>query len=529
MTAGTSERAVLTEAGPADEGLPAAAPRPPMTAAPHPPVTAGSRPPAARWLSGAALLVGLLQSVTGVVWWVLDLTAVPAYGDTREYLELAGSLQVDSYRTLAYPTLVRTALEVGERTGVPYQVPLYLGQTALLVLAVWYVVRTVAPSASRAKVLLATTLVATSPLPLHYAASVLSDSTASSLFVVALAGTARLAFRADRSVRTVAVTGAATVGAGLVRSEKGMVLVAFAVAVLLVLLVRRLRRGPRPHGRFRAAALVLVVAVVLPSAAATAVNRATQTADLGRPPLTLEATVFNRVVWPHLTEIRDQLPADARDRISPEDAAAFDVHNNGVMGMIQLMRDLDGGGDRITRAAIRAALACCAGTVAATAAADAGEYAVAPVTFLWEGVPLVWDGAPGVFPRETPTGWNITRMNEAHPTVTSAWLLVSWVLLVLLLAVALVSASTARRGRAGGRSGRRAGSPWTVGIVAVWLGTVLNACLFAASQGADANLRYALSTVLAVQCALVVTLVLHATATTGGAGAVTRRPVPAGG
>jgi putative flippase GtrA len=68
-----------------------------------------------------------------------------------------------------------------------------------------------------------------------------------------------------------------------------------------------------------------------------------------------------------------------------------------------------------------------------------------------------------------------------------------------------------------------------VGIVAVWLGTVLNACLFAASQGADANLRYALSTVIAVQCALVVTLVLHATATTGGAGAVTRRPVPAGG
>jgi hypothetical protein len=335
---------------------------------------------------------------------------------------------------------------------------------------------------------------------LHYAATALSDSIAGSLFVVALAGVARMAVRGDRSPRTVAVVCVATLGAALVRSEKAIVLATFAVAALLVLLVARLWRGQVATGRFRGVVVAVVVAVILPSVAAVALNRATQTADHGRPPLTVEATVFNRIVWPHLAEIRDELPADARARISPEDAAAFDSNNNNVMSMIQLMREIDGGGDRVIGAAIRAALACCAGAVALDTVKDATEYALAPVTFVREGVPVLLPDAPEPYAGRASTVWNITRMNAAHPTLSAVWLAISWGLLALLVATALAARLRPEASVVAGQAGR---GP-TAMLVTIWLGTVLNGCFFAASQGADANLRYAIGTVLAIMCALAV-------------------------
>ena len=53
------------------------------------------------WLA----LVGL-QAALGAAWIARNLTWVPDYGDTAEFVQLARTLKVDTYRGIAYPALL---------------------------------------------------------------------------------------------------------------------------------------------------------------------------------------------------------------------------------------------------------------------------------------------------------------------------------------------------------------------------------------------------------------------------------------
>lgn len=470
--------------------------------APHRDHPAGHTVEPRRWPRIYRVLVALIavlggaQVVGGIVWWVANLGDVPAYGDTPEYIGLSQTLHVDEYRTLAYPVLIRLATAFSFRTGVPFQLPLYLLQTAVAVAAIWYVVRSAAPRARRWSVAAATALVATTPLVLHYAVSVLSDSLGASLLLVAVAGASRMVFRGDRRLVTLTVTFVAALGAGLMRTEKWMVLVAFAGVMLLVLVL--VRRRPESGGpvMVRRTALVVVLTLVLPAGLAYVVNGATQTADYDRPRPTGATAAVSRIVWPHLAEIRDELPAEARAAISQADAEAFDREYNEVLPMTSRMQDLDDGGNAIINASVEAALRCCAGSVALATTGDAVEFAFAPVTFAREGWPAVMSSEPP----PTATRWAVTRMDAAHPTLTHALLLVSWALLPVLA----VAGVAARPRSTGGRWLSWTGRARTEVLLAVWLGASLNGWVFAAVQGTDANLRYGLAAVGAVMAALVV-------------------------
>jgi hypothetical protein len=478
-----------------------------------------SRPGMHRYVRRSLLAIAGAHVVVGVIWWLLNLTAVPAYGDTPEYVRLAQTLDVDGYRTLAYPALVRISLELSTATGVPWQLPLYLGQTAASVLALWYFVRTVAPRASRASVALVTAVTATTPLVLHYATTVLSDSVAAALFVVALSGAARMAVHGDTRWRTVLLTGGSAVGTALMRAEKPVVLVAVAVAFVGIALVTR-RRGPGAvpaRARIRSvvppAGLFLVAALV-----ATVVNGATQAGDHGRPDAGLVTAAMSRIVWPHVAEIRDDLPEPVRDAISPADAATFDQNVNSILALTNLLRELDGGGDAYTGAAIRAALRCCAPTVALQAGGDAVELAVAPLTFAGEASRAIL--AEG--PVEGPTVWNLTRMDAAHPALTHVWVGLSSLVLLLVvvgggLAVGRARGTTRRPGWSGGHTS-------TV-VLLVWAGVVVNGCFFAAVGGGDANVRYGVSSGMVVVGVLAVLCLARARAerTDGTPGAPARR------
>jgi hypothetical protein len=269
------------------------------------------------------------------------------------------------------------------------------------------------------------------------------------------------------------------------------VLMVFAAVALVIVLIAH-RRGTlgRP-GRMRAIVVVLLAALVLPAVAASAVNDATQTADLGRPAEDLTTAAVSRIVWSHVGEIRGDLPGVSPDWVSDAEAAALDSDYNTIGSLDHRLRELDGGGNAVANAAIGAALRCCALTIAGTVALDVVEFAFVPATFAYEGTHAVLSETP----TPTATLWNITRMNQAHPRLTDLLLLVSWALLPLLGATVL--AGRLRSGAPGSWRRDRA-------VLIIWLGTVLNGCVFAAAQGADANVRYGLSDALVLTCALAV-------------------------
>src|SRR5215470_6575291 len=207
------------------------------------------------YLLGAIGVLGL-----GVAWMIANAAVVPGYGDTKEYLALSRTLQVDPYRTVLYPTVLRLC-GVVQGDGPPSPGLVYAVQLAMVVLSTTLFTLALADSlgffgARRrdtiAAVLAATALTVTNPLIAHFAFSLMTDSLASS-FCMAFIGSLALA-----------------IGDGVwARSRRGV-----WAGVAAVCLVRT-----RPPARAALASpRVLVVAALFVAAlsAVALLNRATQ-------------------------------------------------------------------------------------------------------------------------------------------------------------------------------------------------------------------------------------------------------------
>lgn len=399
-----------------------------------------STAPRRRWpapaVLGAATLALVLagQVLLGAVWWVANITAVPEYGDTPEYLGLSDTLHVDSFRTLLYPLLLRAAREVGSAVGVPWVALLYVGQLAVAVATTAFFVRALVPRISPVALLAVTGVLVTTLLPLHYTATVLTDSLATSFLLVLVAGLVRWAAHDDLGAGTVAALVGGTALSVLLRPDRLYISVAAGAVAWLVVAVRRTRSPGRRRVRSTAAAAaVLVLAVVVPAVAATAANRATQTAPSVRPPVTRVGTLYDRIAYPYLDRVRDRLPAELAAAVPPPPP---EVTSPVAWRVETLARLRAVGGDDAVMTVVDETLACCAADVTRDVARDVLYGAGGPYT-------VARDAVAGT----SLTPWNISRMSAHRPTlsrVVVVWSVVSTVCLGLLT-VGLVTAAARRR------------------------------------------------------------------------------------
>lgn len=79
-----------------------------------------------------------VQIVLGFAWMAVNLTNMPLFGDSTEYYELSQTLQVDEYRPLLYPLIIRIANKIANHMSIPYQTLVYSGQTLLCILSVFF-------------------------------------------------------------------------------------------------------------------------------------------------------------------------------------------------------------------------------------------------------------------------------------------------------------------------------------------------------------------------------------------------------
>ncbi|HYQ74705.1 hypothetical protein [Cellulomonas sp.] len=411
-------------------------------------------------------VAGAVQVALGLYWWLGNQVAVPEYGDTTEYLAQAQSFALDGYRTLAYPLLVRGALELGALLHVPWTVLLYQVQLAAWAAAAWYLVRTVAPRGARLRVLACTAVVVTVPLPLHYAAVVLTDSLALSTSVVVVSAVARIAARDRLDLRTLTVLVLGVAAAVFVRPDRLYVTVAIAAGAALVVALRTRRRARvRLTGR-RAllVAGVLLAAVALPGLATTALNRSTQTADLGRSTPTPVGALFQRVAGLHVEEIRDLVPPDVAAAFPPPGADRWAVASALSAA----------GGDAYLLAGVRATLDCCAGAVVSQSARDVAHGVGGPYQIASDWV----TGSNG------SSNWDFTRMAQHRPHASAA--VMAWsVASAVVLAAASVTAVLEVR--------RRRDDPGVAGVTAVLVGScVVVAAFFGLTTSSIPNPRYTL-------------------------------------
>jgi hypothetical protein len=274
--------------------------------------------------------------------------------------------------------------------------------------------------------------------------------------------------------------------AGWMRAEKIWV---FAVVIAATLVMLGARQGARALGtaipRAKRARVIaaLVTAMLTSSAVVLVVNRATQTADYGWPPVTLNVRLFVRTAWPRLAGIRPLLSSDAQAVVSDADAERFDQNYNQYLTLVpRLQRSADGTNrlvDEISFTALRHRLP----EIAVATAGDVVRY-----TFPMIAYPV--DLATG---RMGASNWTDSRMKMAFPTLTRIYLVAATVLLLVIQLPLLVLAVVRRSGR--DRSIRFA-AVLTVGAA------LANAVLYALGNGLQ-NVRYALPALMLVYATIV--------------------------
>jgi hypothetical protein len=445
-----------------------------------------------RVVAPAALIGYACLVATGITWWVLNLGAVPEYGDTTHYLQLAATLRVDQHRTLFYPLVLRGLRGIATGLGVQTHLLVYLLQSAAVLLsiaylgrALWDVTATTARFSCLATVSAgcrclmigtAAVVVFTEPLVNHFALSVMSDSLAASFMVVGIATLVRVTVLGDTRLRTAIVGWLAVAAAGFMRAERVILFVVIIAGILTIhaFQVRWMRSAgsTRLSGPGLRPLTLLAVLLITPTAAVIVLNHATQTAE-GWPPRTVGMHLFVRTVYPRLAAMRPLLSAEAQAVVSAEDAARFDSNYNHYLSLIPRLRRGAGGTDRLVDEISRAALQNRGPDIARAIALDALCYSIPIIAY---PVDVILDTQRNV------STWTASRMEMAHPFLTWVYFVTATTVLVGVQ-LPLLLAEPYRRGDRDRHV--------TVAVALTVGGAVVSGVGYAIGSGLQ-NVRYAL-------------------------------------
>ncbi len=87
-----------------------------------------------------AVLIMTVQILCGFLWMAVNLYQIPVFGDSTEYYNLSQTLQVDEYRPILYPLIIRASETLCAHLPFPYQTLLYFWQTGISFLSILYLI-----------------------------------------------------------------------------------------------------------------------------------------------------------------------------------------------------------------------------------------------------------------------------------------------------------------------------------------------------------------------------------------------------
>ena len=321
------------------------------------------------------------QLALGVAWLSQNLDAIPDYGDTGDYLQLARTMEVDAYRGIAYPAfiagvnrlpggagLLRSAgrdagggqkLKAGVLylqgiqllaclAGIAYFLRVFVTRVEAKAGARW-----IAPAAS----VLLLLLVFFDPLVVHFGLSVMTDGLA---LAASLAFCAALAdFGLGRSRRWLSgpVLLVAFVLAASLRVEKMWVLACATLATLGVWSLAQRRATPEERVLTPARAVQIAALLLLGGLTVSYLHRSSRV-DSRRWPM-YDSMLHARIVFPNVSKVYDELPKRIQSRISRKEAERHDTESS-IVGY-RIINDATGASGPI-RAKDRRAMAEGGGT-----------------------------------------------------------------------------------------------------------------------------------------------------------------------
>jgi hypothetical protein len=301
--------------------------------------------------SAAWILIVLVSTYLGVgaLWVTLNLGDVPQYGDTREYLKLARSLEVDSYRGIVYPALLRATDHLhgepsiltpprrwdSERGRVLGRgllgVQVFQAVISLLCLAYFvhvlvdlgFLRRRFGHNGPLVGAALLIGLLVLDPLVSHFNLSIMTDGLALSASLAFCAALTDFYVRRSPSWLSGSILLAAHMLASGLRAEKNLVLIGTMASTMVLWSLAQRRRGE--PSVFRGTRPLVAIGLVCLGAFATVAIQRSVYRDQARWPIR-SWVLHQRVIFGNLGEVWDELPERSRSMLTPEQVQRFDEH-----------------------------------------------------------------------------------------------------------------------------------------------------------------------------------------------------------
>ena len=296
------------------------------------------------------MILGLLmavQIVLGFAWMAVNLTNIPIFGDSTEYLNLSQTLMVDEYRPLLYPLLIRIATKVANHLPLAYQTLAYIGQTLLCIVSAIFLSEQIGSllfsyikEQNRKLFHLGSVFtglyITCIPMITFMNFSILTDSIATSMLLLTIGALIRIFGGQADDWKNYLLIVLSMLVEYTIRADRLYTCTLFLVICFIVLLVKK-----RHNGFFKKGILLVLATVLVSTGAATAINKATQHPGLyDRIPTTFGFVLLDRVVWPNMRQNYDDFSDEIKSLITKKDAKKFDKHNNNVMyQMAPLLRE----------------------------------------------------------------------------------------------------------------------------------------------------------------------------------------------
>lgn len=435
------------------------------------------RRPVRRWVRQTAIVffAGLVaaQVLLGGVVLAQHLGKVAQYGDSLAFLRLSVRDEIPAIRGWLYPVVIREFDELAERQRtVPEGKTLWkkrrqpaaladldavqLLQLGSCALAIAYFLRAVFDwsqfgSRGWASFGLVWGVLWLDAVVVHFGLAIMADALALAASLAFCGALVDLVTRRLTAWVAGPVLVLSQLTASMLRVEKGPVMLAVALLSAVAFLWLR-RRGKVPAGLARRGAWALTISALTFGISLGVENRLRD----ALPASTLiETILLQRVIYPHLNDIRDSLPERTRNRIWAYQAMRFDKD---IGSARRVMNDL-AGSDRELRSEITSDMVGTALThrwlpLTADIAKDVAENILATPSFFVRLAALTTlrSGEYNRNFRGDGNKWIWSRMIGHHPRWVASHVIVSALLFIAGFAAAAVQWSADRREPPGGSS-----------------------------------------------------------------------------
>lgn len=264
----------------------------------------------------------LIQIAISFIWIFQNITAVPQYGDTSEYLNLSKTLELDKFRTILFPLLLKWVIFASSHLNFPYPIALYIIQMAVSFISLVYLFNIMFKcckgfAKNQSIVLFSSLFVFSNPLIAHFNLSVLSDSLALSFTVFFLASLINFWTSKKISPLNLFLVFGFYVLMSLTRPERKLLGIALIILIILFELLKN--RKIKSYRIIKKSICVFLTAITAFAIIGVA-NNLTQSAAPNREQPTLYKSAFEFTVGSRIAKVYPYLPSSIKNVISYKDA-----------------------------------------------------------------------------------------------------------------------------------------------------------------------------------------------------------------